>query len=88
VLGASVNSIIGLLSFDFLKLVLISAAIAFPIAWYAMNSWLTRFAYHVDISWWIFVVAGVATILIALLTVSVQALKAAIANPVKSLRAE
>jgi putative ABC transport system permease protein len=88
VLGASVNSIIGLLSFDFLKLVLISAAIAFPIAWYAMKNWLTRFAYHVDISWWIFVVAGIATVLIALLTVSVQALKAAIANPVKSLRAE
>jgi ABC-type antimicrobial peptide transport system permease subunit len=88
VLGASVNSIIGLLSFDFLKLVLISAAIAFPIAWYAMKNWLTRFAYHVDISWWIFVVAGVATVLIALLTVSVQALKAAIANPVKSLRTE
>jgi putative ABC transport system permease protein len=77
-----------MLSFDFLKLVIVSAAIAFPIAWWAMKKWLTGFAYHIQISWWIFVLAGVATILIALLTVSLQALKAAIANPVKSLRTE
>jgi ABC-type antimicrobial peptide transport system permease subunit len=88
VLGASVNSIIRMLSFDFLKLVFISAAIAFPLAWYAMKNWLTGFAYHIDISWWIFLLAGAATVLIALLTVSIQALKAAIANPVKSLRTE
>ena len=88
VLGASVNSIIRMLSYDFLKLVIISATIAFPIAWWAMNKWLTGFAYHVNISLWIFVFAGVATVVIALLTVSLQALKAAIANPVKSLRTE
>ncbi|GEO09205.1 ABC transporter permease [Segetibacter aerophilus] len=88
VLGASVSSIIGMLSYDFLKLVFISAVIAFPLAWYAMKSWLTGFAYHIEISWWIFLLTGAATVLIALLTVSIQALKAAIANPVKSLRSE
>lgn len=88
VLGASVSGIVAMLSKDFAKLVLIASLIAFPVAWWAMNSWLQNFAYRIDISWWIFVVAGVAAILVALITVSFQAIKAAIANPVKSLRAE
>ncbi|MCW3106143.1 MAG: transporter permease [Segetibacter sp.] len=88
VLGASVKSIVSMLSADFLKLVIISAIIAFPLAWWAMNKWLQGFAYHITVSWWVFVVAGIATVLIALLTVSFQAIKAAVANPVKSLKTE
>ena len=88
VLGASVKSIAGMLSKDFLKLVIISAAIAFPLAWWVMNKWLQSFAYRISISWWVFAVAGITAILIALVTVSFQAMKAAIANPVKSLRTE
>ncbi len=88
VLGASVSGIVRMLSRDFLILVLIAAMIAFPVAWWAMNRWLSDFAYRIDIGWWVFVVAGIAAILIALLTVSFQAIKAAIANPVKSLRTE
>ncbi len=88
VLGASVSGIVRMLSKDFLKLVIIAALIAFPIAWWAMNQWLQDFAYRVDIGWWAFVVAGVAALLIALVTVSFQAIKAAVANPAKSLRTE
>ncbi|MGZ5133969.1 MAG: ABC transporter permease [Flavitalea sp.] len=88
VLGASVSSIVSMLSKDFLKLVLIAALVAFPIAWWAMNNWLQDFAYHIDISWWIFVIAGSVAVLIALITISFQAIKAAISNPVKSLRTE
>lgn len=88
VLGASVNQIIGMLSKEFLKLVLIASLMAFPIAWWAMNQWLKSFAYRVDISWWIFAIAALAALIIALLTVSWQAVKAALANPVKSLRSE
>jgi putative ABC transport system permease protein len=88
VLGASVSSIVTLLSKDLLVLVLISSLIAFPVAWYAMHKWLQDFAYRINISWWIFVVAGVSALLIALVTVSFQAIKAAMANPVKSLRTE
>ena len=88
VLGASVTGIVRMLSKDFLKLVLIAAIIAFPVAWWAMHNWLADFAYRVDIGWWVFVVAGVAALLIALLTISFQSIKAAIANPVKSLRTE
>ena len=88
VLGASVSNIAGMLSTDFLKLVIISAAIAFPLAWWAMNKWLQGFAYRVNIHWWVFVIAGILALLIALITVSFQAIKAAIANPVKSLRME
>ena len=88
VLGASVTGIVGLLSGDFLKLVLIAAVIAFPVAWWAMNKWLQDFAYRIDIGWWIFIAAGVITLLIALFTVIFQAIKAAVANPVKSLRTE
>jgi putative ABC transport system permease protein len=88
VLGASVNNIAGMLSVDFLKLVLISSVIAFPIAWWAMHKWLEDFAYRVSISWWIFFVSGVLALLIAVLTVGFQAIKAGVANPVKSLRVE
>ena len=88
VLGASVSNIAGMLSTDFLQLVIISATIAFPLAWWVMNKWLQGFAYRVTISWWVFAIAGVLALLIALITVSFQAIKAAIANPVKSLRTE
>jgi putative ABC transport system permease protein len=88
VLGASTTGIIGLLSKDFLKLVFVSALIAFPIAWYAMHSWLNNYAYRVEINGWIFVVAGAAAILIALTTISYQAIRTAMANPVTSLRSE
>ena len=88
VLGASVSSIVAMLSKDFAKLVLIASLIAFPIAWWAMHTWLQGFAYRINISWWIFVIAGLTATLIALITVSFQAIKAAVANPVKSLRTE
>lgn len=88
VMGASVSNIINLLSRDFLKLVIISFFIAAPVAWYFMNKWLADFAYRTSISWWIFVMAGVLAILIAVITISVQAFRAAVANPVKSLRTE
>jgi len=88
VLGASVQGIVQMLSKDFMKLVAISFVIAAPLAWYFMNKWLQDFAYRVSISWWIFVAAGLAALLIALLTVSFQAIRAAISNPVKSLRTE
>ncbi len=88
VLGASVSTIVVMLSKDFAKLVLISAVIAFPVAWWAMHSWLQNFAYRINIGWWIFIVAGSLALLIAIITVSFQAIKAAIANPVKSLRTE
>jgi ABC-type antimicrobial peptide transport system permease subunit len=88
VLGANTKSLIALLSKDFLKLVVIAIILASPVAYYLMNKWLQDFAYKVDISWWIFIVAGALALLIALLTVSFQAIKAAIANPVKSLRTE
>jgi putative ABC transport system permease protein len=88
VLGATIPNIVGLLSKDFLKLVAISAVIAFPIAWYAMHNWLQDFAYRTNISWWIFVIAGLVAAGIALFTISFQAVKAAIANPVKNLRTE
>lgn len=88
VLGASVVSIITLLSKDFLKLVLIGIVIASPIAWYAMNRWLQDFAYKIDIEWWVFALAGLLAVGIALLTVSFQSVKAALMNPVKSLRSE
>jgi len=88
VLGASVGGIVAMISKDFAKLVLIASLFAFPVAWWAMHKWLQSFAYRIDISWWVFVVAGLAAILIALITVSFQAIKAATANPVKSLRSE
>ncbi len=88
VLGASVSGITGLLSKDFLQLVCIACLVAFPIAWWAMHNWLQGYKYSIDISWWIFLAAGISAILIALITISFQAIKAAIANPVKSLRTE
>jgi putative ABC transport system permease protein len=88
VLGASVAGLVQLLSKDFLKLVGISIIIATPVAWWAMNKWLQSFSYRVAISWWMFVLAGIIAIMIALITVSFQAIKAAVANPVKSLRSE
>ncbi len=88
VLGASVPNIVTLLSKDFLKLVMIAIVIASPLAWYAMNSWLKDFAYKIDIEWWVFALAGTVAITIALLTVSFQSIKAALMNPVHSLRAE
>jgi putative ABC transport system permease protein len=88
VMGASVPGITALLSKDFLKLVLIAVAIAIPLAWYFTDKWLQDFAYHINIEWWIFAVASVMAFVIALMTVSVQAIKAAVQNPVNSLRSE
>jgi putative ABC transport system permease protein len=88
VLGATIGGIIALLSRDFLRLVLVSALIAFPFAWWAMHRWLQDFAYRIDIGWEVFALAGMLSVAIALLTVSFQALRAALMNPVKSLRSE
>ncbi|MBW3546229.1 MAG: ABC transporter permease, partial [Bacteroidetes bacterium] len=88
VLGASEGSIVLLLSREFVKLLLIAFLIASPVAWWAMHNWLQDFAYRISISWWIFIGAGLLALFIALATVSVQALKAALANPVKNLRTE
>jgi ABC-type antimicrobial peptide transport system permease subunit len=88
VLGASVAGVAGLLSKDFLILVIISCAIAFPIAYWKMSLWLKTYQYHIDIQWWVFAAAGLTAIIIALVTISFQAVKAALANPVKSLRSE
>jgi putative ABC transport system permease protein len=88
VLGASMLNIMGLLSRTFVRLILIASLIAFPVAWWAMNKWLQDFPYRINISWWVFAVAAIAAVVIALLTVSFQAIKAAVANPVKSLRTE
>jgi ABC-type antimicrobial peptide transport system permease subunit len=88
VLGASVAGIATLLSKDFLQLVAIACVIAFPVAWWIMHSWLQNYEYRIGISWWIFFAAGISAILIAVVTISFQAIKAAVANPVKSLRTE
>ncbi len=88
VLGASVTGITTLLSKDFLQLVALSCIVAFPLAWWAMHSWLQNYQYRIEISWWIFIIAGLLALVIALITISFQAIKAAIANPVKSLRTE
>jgi ABC-type antimicrobial peptide transport system permease subunit len=88
VLGASVASLFALLSSEFLILVIIALLIATPIAWYAMNYWLRTFAYHAPVEWWIFALSGGLIIGIALATVSFQAIKAALINPIKSLRSE
>ena len=88
VLGASVSNVVALLSKDFVKLVLMANVIAWPIAYFAMNKWLQNFAYRVEIGIWVFALAGAAALIIAMLTVSFQALKVATANPVNSLRCE
>jgi len=80
--------IIRLSSFDFAKLVLVAIVVVTPAAWWAMNRWLENFAYRIDIQWWMFALAGLAAVVIALLTVSGQAIRAAAANPVESLRDE
>ena len=88
VLGASVTAVVSLLSKDLLRLVFISIIIASPLAWFFMNKWLEDFAYHIQINGWFFLLTGICALLIAFLTVSFQAIKAAITNPVKSLRTE
>ncbi|MEL6719098.1 MAG: FtsX-like permease family protein, partial [Bacteroidota bacterium] len=88
VLGASVSSIVRLLSKDFLKLLLIALVIASPVAYYFMQNWLQNFAYPIDIQWWMFALAGISAIVIAFLTVSLQSIRAALVNPVESLRNE
>jgi ABC-type antimicrobial peptide transport system permease subunit len=88
VLGASVASVVALLSRDFLKLVLLAIVIASPVAWYALNRWLQDFAHKVTVEWWIFALSGLLALLVALLTVSIQSAKAALVNPVKSLKTE
>lgn len=88
VLGASSQGVVTLLSKDFLKLVIIAFVIAVPLAWWGMHSWLQDFAYRINISWWIYAIAGLFAVFIAVATVSLQALKAAVANPIKSLRTE
>jgi len=88
VLGATTQSVVLLLSKDFVKLVAISLLVASPVAWYFMNKWLQNFSYRINIGWWVFAIAAVLAISIAFVTVSFQAIKAAIANPVKSLRTE
>lgn len=88
VLGASVSNIVSMLSKDFLKLIMISIFMATPVTWLVMNTWLSDFAYRVSIGWWVFAIAGLAALLIAVITISFQAVKAAVANPVQSLRTE
>jgi putative ABC transport system permease protein len=88
VLGATVSNITAMLSKDFLKLVIVAAVIAFPLAWWVMHNWLQDFAYRTGMSWWVFIMAGAVAALIAIVTVSFQTIKAAIMNPVKSLRNE
>jgi predicted permease len=88
VLGASVASIVTLLASDFLKLVLVAIVVASPLAWYAMNQWLSDFAYRIDMPWWVFILSGLLAVLIAFVTISFRSVKAALMNPVKSLRSE
>jgi putative ABC transport system permease protein len=88
VLGASVAGIVTLLSKDFIKLVLVAMILASPVAWYLASVWLEDFAYRINISWWMFIAAGAGSIILAIVTVSFQAIKAAMMNPVKSLRSE
>ena len=88
VLGASVATIVGLIAKDFLKLVFIAIIIAVPFAWYGMYRWLQDYAYRINIGWWTFLITGLMALVIAFITVSFQAVKAAIANPVKNLRTE
>jgi len=88
VLGASVSGIVALIARDFLKLVFVAIMIATPVAWYLMHAWLQDFAYHIDIKWWVFLLAGICAIVIAFVTISFQSVKAALMNPVKSLKTE
>jgi len=88
ILGASARNIAVMLGKDFLVLIILAVVIASPVAWYFMNQWLQSFVYRINISWWMFALAAAGAILIALMTISYQAIKAAVANPVKSLRSE
>jgi len=88
VLGASVQGVVTILSKDFLKLVIVSLLVAIPLSWIAANKWLENYPYRISLSWWMFAGAGMLVVLIALVTVSFQAIKAAVANPAKSLRTE
>jgi len=88
VLGATVPNVVTMLSADFLKLIIIASVLAFPIAWFAMNKWLQGFAFRTAISWWVFAISAGITILIAVITISYQSIKAAMANPIKSLKTE
>jgi ABC-type antimicrobial peptide transport system permease subunit len=88
VLGAKTGTLFSLLSRDFLILVLLAFLLAMPLAWWAMHHWLQNFAYHVELEWWVFLMAGIMAMLIALVTVSFQAFRVAVANPVKSLRTD
>jgi ABC-type transport system, involved in lipoprotein release, permease component len=88
VLGASVASLVGLLNREFVMLVLVSCTLAFPVTWWAMSDWLGNYQYRIDLHWWVFGLAGLGALLIAIFTVSSQAIRAAMANPVDSLRDE
>ena len=88
VLGATIFNLVGMLSLDFIKLVLIATLIAFPVAWYFLKNWLEKYAYRIEIQWWYFALAAIVAVVIALLTVSSQAIKASLMNPVKSLKTE
>jgi putative ABC transport system permease protein len=88
VLGAEVSSIVGLLSKDFIKLVLIAIVLATPVTWYAMNSWLEGFAFRIEIGWWVYLLAGLVAVIVAMATISSQAIRAAMLNPVRSLKSE
>jgi putative ABC transport system permease protein len=88
VLGANVVSLIALLSKDFVKLVFVACCLAFPIAWWGANRWLEEYAYHIEVAWWVFALAGLMATGIAILTVSYQAIKAALVSPVKILKTE
>jgi ABC-type antimicrobial peptide transport system permease subunit len=88
VLGATIPSVTGLLAKDFLVMVLVAFLISTPISWYFLDKWLQNFVYRTELSWWIFPLAGVVTLLIALLTVGIQTVRAALANPVRALRSE
>lgn len=88
VLGATTSGLVKLLSMDFLRLVLIAFAIATPLAWYGLQRWLENFAHRTDLHWWVFALAGLVALAVALVTVGVQSVKAALANPIESLRNE
>jgi len=88
VLGASVSELTALVSKDLLVLVLVSCIISFPVAWWGMNKWLESFAYRTSLHWWVFILAGLMALLLAFITISIQSIRAALANPVKSMRTE
>ena len=88
VLGASVGGIVSLLSVDFIKLIGIAAVIALPVSWWSMHQWLQNFAYRINVEWWIFLLASILAMLVALFTVGIKAIRVAMGNPIKALRSE